>query len=266
MTTISALYVVGSDPEFLRESLQSVAPFVDQLVIIANQWQEGSAVSQILSEFPSAEIQRHAGSFKDVGERAFRNMGIAASTSEWIMRVDSDDILSNGWREEMDRYLHPEFGACTVGFYEHMGSYEYVHKNCEQTRILTFLKRGPGLRAGPGIDDLGYHSSFLYDGPCGHCDKVSYMHYGYARTDMVARLSTNILRGDHGSDKAAQAQTVARIESDGAWAHLPFVTPIPYPVEMIPYCMREKFGKTYKLELSPEGKILSRSNIPKSNG
>lgn len=254
---IVALYLVKNEEEFLCRSFDSVVPYVDDTVVVNTNSTDRTA------EFCGDRCVKHhfiEDDFSTIGERTLRKIGLMlCGDADWIVQVDGDVILGDKWRDEFEQYVgDTRYGWGQFRFYEHMGSYEYVHKGIQQTHMGVIFRNHYELGFMGGINAKGTHGSLIPSARPqeGFTLEIGYYHYAYAKRDIVKKLHQNIRRGDWGDFNEA-----AIASEEAAWAHLPPVEPVPYGEDLVPHPMRDLFGQTYRLDLGPDGKILKRTKI-----
>lgn len=262
--TITAIYHVKDEEEFLHRSFLSVVPWVDETIVfdtgskdstpdICQAWGRDRNVRYYRFE---EDFATHPG-----GEKAFRAEAIDKARCDWILQLDGDCILSNGWRKVSEPFINDaRFGFGKFTFYEHMGSYEFVHKGLTQTEIGVLFRRQENLQFIGGINASGTHGSLMPSAIPNLAFKCSaaWFHYGYTKHDMVEKLARNVGRGDWGQDQATKDDYASRINLENVWSFLPPVEPVPYGADAVPWAMRDLFGRTYKITLSEDGKVLKR--------
>lgn len=260
--TITACYVVKNEAEFLDRSLQSVAPYCDQIVVVDTGSVDGTV--DIATKW-KAESHRIAGDFFTWGEKRCREHAFRLCRCDWILTVDGDQIVSDGWKDQFltatTRSDGP-VGVVEARYYDHMGSYEYLSANCTQQWWHLFYRRHPHLHYTGGKPPAFAHGSFYdsrYPRRVAQCPGIALFHYGYCKSDMKSKMRDNFLRLDYG--QAAVEGGLSTINQGLEISLLGPVKPVTYSASDIPLPMRAAFGTTWKLEIDGNCRIRSRTRI-----
>lgn len=255
---LTAYYTVRNEEEFLPLSLQSILPSVDEVVI----YDCGSTdkTPEIAKDF-GARYERTEDTFLSVGQDVIRHRALAMCSGDWILQLDGDCVLGPGWRAEFDQKVNDEFGWASLRFWEHVGSYEFIHRTLQQNRIGAFFRRHEGLKFTGGNEKRTHGSLIPSALPAKELQLASgWYHYGYAKADITTKFRNNILRGDWAIEPEVQAQYLKLTENE-IWERMPAVRPVPYSDAEIPIPIRPLFNKTYDLVLADNWKILERKRI-----
>lgn len=275
--TITALYVVRDEMEFLPLSIATIFDGVNEIVIVNNRSVDGTLeYAQTLSKHqgkPVVKVVNMDTIFDESCEFNVRNESLKHCTGDWILALDGDQLLSDGWREKVVPMLeNTNCEAIGVRYEHHVGSYEYVDKGLYEKGvnadpIWCFFRRTPHLQCRPAADVCAWakeqhHASFERSCKSGSLFKtrdITLFHYGFAKRNMMEMSAYRIHRGDYGHDPARKKLLTAELlESGNPFKFIGPVQRVDYGAEFVPSVMRERFGKTYLLELDSAGQIVSR--------
>lgn len=284
--TITALFLVKDEIEFLPLSVASVIDDVDEVVIVDNESTDGTGevARELAWKYPSkVKVIEMDGDFDKNCEYVNRNKALKYVTSSWVMVLDADQVMSDDWyRWVRKSLLNPKIDAIRV-FYEHLvGSYEYIHKSFYEKqknnslhpdvplwqtvlfRMRPDLECIPASRVNSFFKDF-HHASFdnsMVNRQFFNCGSATVFHYGFAKKDMMKMSIYRIQRGDYGHDQDVKDRKIKELkESNNPFLFVGNVVRVGYGPERVPSIMRKKFGKTYKLELDRHGFIQSRTLI-----
>lgn len=112
LTEITPIILTYNEASNIRRSLEKLIPFVEVLIVDSGS---NDKTLSIVSEFPNARvISRPFDSFSGQWNYALREGGV---TTEWVLAMDADYILTDGLLEELSR-LSPELtvNAYVIGF------------------------------------------------------------------------------------------------------------------------------------------------------
>lgn len=258
---ITALYYTKNEGEFLHQSLLSVEEHVDEIIVYDAQ--STDETHSICANHPKVNLVIDGGHFLGTGEKAVREKGMALCHEPWVLIVDGDEVMGNHWYETVQPHLETA-GAIALSRWEHQGSYEYVWMNGPERQVRMF-RRHPGLvytpSSYPPHQIYGSHGTFdntALQPVVEALEPVSIFHYGMCRRNMKQKFLRNITRRDHEGDPEDH---IAKLDELGPLAFIPPVRSVPYPIEDVPHSMRPLFGKTYRVELDPNGKITKREKL-----
>jgi N-acetylglucosaminyl-diphospho-decaprenol L-rhamnosyltransferase len=112
MSSISVIIINYNTCEHLRECLQTVeSEKPGEILVIDNASQDGS-VAMVQSKFPRVKLI--AGK-KNLGYGAAANLGIACSTFEYVLLLNSDTRIQPGATQQLSDYLQQHAEAAIVG-------------------------------------------------------------------------------------------------------------------------------------------------------
>lgn len=285
--TITALYLVKNEEEWLPMSVATIINDVDELVLIDNESTDGTwdIITQLKYDHPEKVVaDKMAGDFDKCCEYANRNKSLKYVTSDWVMTLDADQLISDGWYKWARNAIADRKNDAVRFRYEHyVGSYEHIHKafyekqkNPElypevplwQTvlwRMRKDLEFHPAMESDPRFKefhhaspDLSMRNRRFYN-----CGSATCFHYGFSRNNMMHQSAYRIQRGDYGHDQVVKDKMIAELKASGNPFHFVSdgVVPVDYGREHVPSVIRDKFGRTYRLELYPDGRIKQRYSI-----
>lgn len=281
--TISALYCLKNEAEFIERSLAAVVPYVNEVVLFDTGSTDGTVeiakkfiIRTRLSSAPHPNIKLiehpldydHGG-----GEYSIRNLALSHCTKNWVLALDADQVMSDGWRDAVSTLMLDHSAECIGANYEHLvGSYEYVHRpECGVPDITWVLfRRTLHLHWRPAAEVCAWakpehHASAersCRPGSLRICRGATVFHYGFTKQNMMEMAIYRVGRGDSGHEPEKKQQLVQQLQSSGN----PFlfcgpVCRVKYSREQVPAVMRAAFDNTYKLNLDADGKIISRVNL-----
>lgn len=285
--TITALYLVKNEEEFLPLSVATVIDSVDKVVIIDNESTDGSLViaESIRDRHPDKiELHKMEGDFDHNCEFNNRNKSLQYVKTDWVLALDADQLLSDGWHNWIKHKLDDRrFDAIRFRYEHYVGSYEHIHKTFYEKqknnslypevplwqtvlwRMRPDFEFKPAALSDPRFmefhhasPDLSMTGRSFYN-----CGSATVFHYGFSKKNMMDMSVYRIHRGDYGHDDETKARlTKELVESNNPFKFIGSVHRVDYKKNMVPSVMRSKFGKTYKLELDTKGFIQSRIHIP----
>jgi glycosyltransferase involved in cell wall biosynthesis len=171
--SVSALYVVKNEDEYLPFSIRSIYDAVQEIVVVDNGSTDRTVES--ITGFDKVKLF-----FSE--ETSFcnlRNFALSKTTGDWVLIVDGDEVFYDGLKDRLDTLIRDEtVDAYTCWFYQLMKSYYYMqnHGDCDPIfKKIHIIRNVPGLHyegavherpvIGPRIKDSGIH----------------YVHYGYTK-------------------------------------------------------------------------------------
>lgn len=280
---IAALYVVKNEEEFLPLSLETVAPYCDEVIVIDNgstneamQW----VYNQAYGRFPNLCRIDIQGDFDKRCEFNVRNESLkhVSKDVDWILALDADQLMSDGWKKNIMPWLkQPQLNCIAVNYEHFVGSYEHIDKAFWEKQhgiaehpqvslwVWCFFRNRPDLRSRPAAEVCSWakpqhHASFERSMPGGFwkCKDVTLFHYGFSKANMGYMAEYRINRGDYGHEPERKAQLIKELRESGN--PFKFIGPchaVDYGPEGVPAVMREKWGH-YSLKLDEQGFIQER--------
>jgi len=171
--SVSALYVVKNEEEYLPFSIKSVYDAVQEIVVVDNGSTDGTVES--IKGFSKAKLYfSDEASFSDL-----RNFALSKISGDWVLIVDADEVFYDDLKERLQALVRDEtVDAYICWFYQLMRSYYYMQNRSDCDPIfkkIHIIRNVPGFHyegavhekpvIGPRIKDSGIH----------------YVHYGYAK-------------------------------------------------------------------------------------
>jgi len=280
--TITALYCLKNEVEFIERSVATVIHQVEEIVLFDTGSTDGTieAIKRIearafISAAPMPRIKfiQHPVDFDHGCEYATRNVALTHCTKDWVLALDADQLMSDGWRDQVDPYMRDHAAECIGVNYEHLvGSYEYVHKpecGVPPTTWVLF-RRTPHLhwKSASEVCEWArpeHHASAersCRPGSLRVCTSATCFHYGFAKRNMMEMAIYRVGRGDSGHAPEKKQELIGLLkESNNPFLFCGPVERVKYGREKVPAVMREAFDNTYKLELDGEGRILRRVEL-----
>lgn len=123
---ISVIIPIYNSEKYLRECLSSVAGQTYrnlEIILIDDGSTDGSL--EICKEFVESDLRFHIASQKNSGVAAARNLGLALATGEFVLFVDSDDMLLPGICEIAIEKIQ----EYDVLLFEHVEGQQYQNSN-----------------------------------------------------------------------------------------------------------------------------------------
>lgn len=207
MNSLSLVLQCLNESEFIGDCLRATLPYVQQSVVI-DQGSTDGTLEILANEFPDVRVIHADGNFLTRGEKYFRDLAIHLCESQWLMLIDCDEILSDGWRDEVDTFLKirgHDYGMVNIDYFQMVASAEFHTPNSPLPNERPFLvRKHPGLRASESLNGTKCHSSYrstIQPDAVGQLPpSVACFHVGYCKTDLTKRFLRNIERCDWSSD------------------------------------------------------------------
>ncbi len=174
--TISAMYIVKDEEEYLPFSIRSIYGVVDEIVVV-----DGYSTDRTVEIARSFRKTRKILYSNSPDYSVNRNMALAAAEGEWLMPMDADMVFYNDINAVVPVLVrNPNVDVYTCWFY-HLMRNPFLMQNVSDrdplyVRQYFLVRRQPGLRwvgavherlegTGPGVADSGLH----------------FVHYGYVK-------------------------------------------------------------------------------------
>lgn len=263
MKSLGLVMLTHNEEEFIADSLEAVVPFVDEAIVI-DQFSTDNTVK--IAQSKGARAALVDGDFSVHGEKFFRDLAARICVCDWMMIIDADEIMSDGWAGPLRHFIETEgdnFGAIELPFYHLIGSYEFHSKDSPLWRAA-FVRRHPGLTGtlpmlGP-FAHSNYHLSY-HPNQVHRFNKAAIFHLGYVQHNLMKRWITNVRRGDYGYSKAEEEETLKMLESN-LCAGLPECVPLELPLSKYPTSLQARVGRTFNVAYNPKTRrIIDRSVI-----
>lgn len=140
MSAISVIIPVYNTKKYLRACLESVlaqSDAVAQIIIVDDGSSDGSAemAETFARRFPVIELYRR----DNAGVAAARNFGLSRATGDYVMFVDSDDLLPQGAVKKLRDALEADRAEIAVGMFEAFSrTRTWIH---ESMRVFEGMRR-----------------------------------------------------------------------------------------------------------------------------
>ncbi len=103
MKTLGLFILAKDDLEMLQVTLPEVLPHVDQCVVLNNRSTDGS--HEWLSQQPGVEVFNDPRDVLDVGYDVLTNEAASHMKTDWILRLDADEIIEDGGYEKIREFI-----------------------------------------------------------------------------------------------------------------------------------------------------------------
>lgn len=241
--TISLVMQCLNEAEFIGDALAATVPFVDEAVVIDQGSTDGTL--DILKRFRNVRVVRSAGTFLTRGEKYYRDLAIQLCTSDWLMLLDADEIMSPGWSIIARGFLSEhkgKVGMALADYYQMVGSPDFHTPDSPLPNERPILvRRHPRLQATESLNETKCHCSYApFIEPKNILRLPSSMaifHLGYCKTDLATRFERNIERGDWERTEAGKLALLKRAVEDPI-SLLQNCVPSRIPIELLPECLR----------------------------
>ncbi|MCP9236700.1 glycosyltransferase family 2 protein [Lewinella sp. JB7] len=134
---LSIIYTTFNEIDIIRRSLDSVAGWSDDLVVVDSFSTDGTA--ELLAATPGVRLEQRA----YAGPSDQKNWAIARARHEYILLLDADEIVTPALREEIDRLLTaPELlDAYWIGRDNHFMGRRIYHSGWAGDKVVRFFHR-----------------------------------------------------------------------------------------------------------------------------
>lgn len=241
--TISLVIQCLNEAEFIGDALATTVPFVDEVVVIDQGSTDGTL--DILKRFPKVCEVRSDGTFLTRGEKYYRDLAIQLCTSDWLMMIDADEIMSPEWHIIARGFLSEhkdEFGMVLIDYYQMVGSVDFhTHDSPLPNERPMFIRRHPRLQATESLNGTMCHCNYT-----AHIEPKEFarlppsaavFHMGYCKSDLATRFERNIERGDWDRTEAGKLALLKRAVEDPL-SLLQNCVPSRISPALLPECMR----------------------------
>lgn len=263
--SISLILNALNEEEFIGDCLRAAAPYVDECIVIDHGSTDQTI--DIALSIPGVMVRKTGGhNFLTLGEKYFRDLQVSLCHSTWLMVIDADEIMSDGWHARTKAIMETEgdaYGMLNVDYWQMVGSYEYHTPDSPLPNLRpTFIRKHPGLQGTTSLNGTRCHSHFvpfIYPPRTLHLpSEIACFHLGYMKKDMVQRFDRNIERGDWGTSAEVMRQHRAEVQKDFC-RRLPEAVPSRLQPAQYPSCMRERLDKVYEVDYDTDSRrIISR--------
>jgi glycosyltransferase involved in cell wall biosynthesis len=284
---ISAIYLVKNEEEWLPLSVATIIQDVDEVVIIDTKSTDNTvALIEAMSAMnPKVKLHQWDKDFDQAFEFNCRNRALSLAANEWIMMLDADQLLSDGWHKQVEPFMKDIMAESIAVKYEHwVGSMEYIHtsfmdrqngisqdKNIPLYQTCLFRKT-PALTARAAADTCpqfkqAHHSRFDESVPYTRqrkADGAWISHCGFIKRNSMDLGIYRIRRGDYTHDKPEQDKMIAEIHrTHNGFRYVGPVVPVKYGADdiRVPSVIKHMFGSTYRIETDKDGFIQRRTFV-----
>lgn len=283
---ISAVYLFKDEEEFLPLSVASVWDYVDEVILINTKSKDNSLqlARELQSQRPRVvKVHDWPYDFDEHKEYVCRNEAIKLAKGHWLMIMDADQLMSDGWRKAVEPYLRNRgCDALSVNYEHYVGSYKHIHKEFYEKQKdpslhkdvpliqMVFFRKGKWLRCMPAAWSCPqfrefHHARFnesVHSSKRQVCGTATNFHYGFSKRNMMYMAEYRIRRGDYGHDELTKATMISELHrSNNPFKFIGWVHPVDYGPEKAPWPIRDKFHD-YELTLDKAGFITKRVHVP----
>lgn len=284
---LAAFYLFKNEAELLPLSVASCWDYVNEVHLINNCSTDGSfeMAKELQAQRPNiVRVHNWEHDFDTIPEYKQRQESLKLTRAQWVLILDADQILSDGWRNAVEPMLRNKYcEAVSLGFEHCVGSIEYIHKEFYEkkrnpemhpqvplTQMCLFRKTRslecrPAAWSCPQFREF-HHSRFDESVPESRrqiCLGATVWHLGFCKRDMHYISSHRIRRGDYGFDKEKQEEMIAAMKMEqNPFKYVGWVQRMDGGPERVPWPIRGWWDTTYKLELDDQGYIKRRIHIP----
>ncbi|MBB4080150.1 glycosyltransferase involved in cell wall biosynthesis [Lewinella aquimaris] len=135
---LSIIYTTFNEIDIIRRSLDSVAGWSDDLVVVDSFSTDGTA--ELLAASPEVDVVQR----EYAGPSDQKNWAIARARHEWILLLDADEIVTPALRAEIDQLLAaPErpADAYWIGRDNHFMGRRIYHSGWAGDKVVRFFHR-----------------------------------------------------------------------------------------------------------------------------
>lgn len=139
---VTVIVLTHNDTKYLDRTLKSLT-WCDELLVIDDQSTDDSVV---IAKKHGATVHSHA---LNTDFAAQRNFGLANAKGEWVLFVDSDEVVSPELSKEIQESVRQQISASSVqGYYvkrtDYMWGSALTHGETADVRLLRLAKKGSG--------------------------------------------------------------------------------------------------------------------------
>lgn len=283
--TISAIYLAKDEEEWLPLSVATVVNHVDEVIIIDTRSTDGTlALSKSMAELnPKIKVEAWDTDFDESFEFNCRNQAIKRASGEWLLIMDADQLMSDGWRAAIEKHINnPNCESVAVKYEHWVGSIEYIHTSFYEKQHNPSLhpevplhqtclfRNTPTLKARAAADTCpqfrpAHHGRFDEAVPYERravSNDATIFHAGFCKRKSMYMGIYRIKRGDYGFDEVKQKEMIDEINrTHNGFRYVGDVHRVDYGPEYVPSVIRHMFDKTYRLELDDNNRITKRTFV-----
>jgi len=135
MTKLSVLMITKNAEEILDQSLASVKEIADEIIIIDDNSHDKTVT--IAKEYQARIFVHHE---PDLGKQ--RAYGLTKTTNDWVLIIDSDEIVTEKLRQEIKILLKnkPKHNGYLIPFQNHFIGKKISHGGEDYKKMILFRK------------------------------------------------------------------------------------------------------------------------------
>ena len=173
--TVSAMYLVYNEEEFLPFSIRSIYDAVDEIVVVDNGSTDRTV--DIVKSFSKTKLL-HCSERGDFAK--LRNIALREASGDWVLKLDADEVFYPDLLEKMPEMVtHPTADAYKCWFYHLIPDYWHMQNQSDfdpaYDRIF-LVRNHPGLHwknvVHESLEGIG---SNIID------SRLHFVHYGYTK-------------------------------------------------------------------------------------
>jgi len=173
--TLSVVYIIRNDEEFLRESLLSIDKIADEIIIVLDK-RSNDGTRQILQDMKDERykiIEREW----DCGAKQ-KDFAVKQATKDWILCMDGDEVLSDN-AEILKDYMARK----DVNSYDIQGHHFIYHLGLEDATFDEHFWMCKLVRNNGKICFEGNNHALMagWDKPIEKITDVRVLHFGYVK-------------------------------------------------------------------------------------
>jgi glycosyltransferase involved in cell wall biosynthesis len=134
---LSVVILTKNEEDRIRTCLESIK-WVDEIVLVDGESTDRTI--DIAKEYGAKIVSHKFGG--DFGEE--RNIGIDNSSGDWILQLDADEVVTEGFRKRVEEILNGDYGPT---------AYKFIRKN---TFLGKFMRYGGWYHYSPHFFKKGY--------------------------------------------------------------------------------------------------------------
>jgi glycosyltransferase involved in cell wall biosynthesis len=286
MKFLSAIYLFKDEEEFLPLSVSTVWDYVDEVILINTKSTDNSLqlARELEAQRPNVvRVYDWPYDFDQHKEYVCRNESLKLARGKWLMIMDADQLMSDGWRKQVDKYLkNPGCDALSVKYEHYVGSYRHIHREFYEKQKdpslhkqvpliqMVFFRKTKQLRCMPAAWSCPqfrefHHARFNESVDASRrqeCWDATIFHYGFSKKNMMYMAEYRIRRGDYGHEDETKERMIKELhESNNPFKFIGWVHPVDYGPEGAPWPLRDRFHD-YELTLDYAGRIMKRVHLP----
>lgn len=207
MKTIANVMLVLDEAEFIEAAIDSILLGCDQIIVIDQGSTDGTQdILEYFQHYCSNKVtwvSSRSQTFLTRGEQFFRNLALDLVFCDVAMVTDGDEILGdNWWVKVREAFENPTVGAVTGNYWQLCGTSDFCTPDSplkpEHGLRPFFFRKCDTLRVGDAMQGTKCHTAYVGIKPkeIAVLPDLDIFHMGYAKSDLTARFTRNITRGD----------------------------------------------------------------------